>query len=183
MRERFGVGLWKAIRKEWKYLSGRAFNDWELDLVKRFLQKIQASRVYRDLEDRVIWTTSRVFVDMCPVSLDAWVCDVREQADNGGLWNPCFVRNFQDLELGCIEALLLCLQGKSINREGFKIFLDNAYLEFLGSNKSEFFRLGSRMERDSNYGHLEEERVDIGEQMFSMPRQGGILRLHPSSLF
>ena len=39
------------------------------------------------------------------------------------------------------------------------------------------------MERDSNYGHLEEERVDIGEQMFSMPRQGGILRLHPSSLF
>ena len=23
MRERFGVGLWKAIRKEWKYLSGR----------------------------------------------------------------------------------------------------------------------------------------------------------------
>ena len=27
--------------------------------MKCFLQKIQASRVYRDLEDRVIWTTSR----------------------------------------------------------------------------------------------------------------------------
>ena len=39
------------------------------------------------------------------------------------------------------------------------------------------------MERDSNFGHFEEERVDFGEQMFSMQRQGGILRSHTSSFF
>ncbi|RVW34013.1 hypothetical protein CK203_091968 [Vitis vinifera] len=38
------------------------------------------------------------------------------------------------------------------------------------------------MERDSNYGHLEEEKVYIGEHVFYMQRQGGILQSHPSSL-
>ena len=37
----------------------RAFNAWELELVTHFLQKIQAFRVYKDVEDRVIWTASR----------------------------------------------------------------------------------------------------------------------------
>ena len=37
----------------------RAFNDWELDYVECFLQKIQTTRVYRDVDDKVIWTTSR----------------------------------------------------------------------------------------------------------------------------
>ena len=45
------------------------------------------------------------------------MCDAREQANNEGLWNPSFVRSFQDCELGCIEALLLCLQGKLVSRE------------------------------------------------------------------
>ena len=31
-----------------------------------------------------------------------------------------------------------------------------------------FFCLGSNLEKDSNHGHLEEERLDFGEQMFSM---------------
>ena len=43
----------------WTPLFSRAFNDWEVELVERFLQKIQAFRVYKDVEDRVIWTTSR----------------------------------------------------------------------------------------------------------------------------
>ena len=70
-------------------------------------------------EGTVFYVSSLLFIRLFFTyqKKDAWVCDVREQADNGGLWNPCFVRNFQDLELGCIEALLLCLQGKSINRE------------------------------------------------------------------
>ncbi|RVX15655.1 E3 ubiquitin-protein ligase HOS1 [Vitis vinifera] len=48
---------------------------------------------------------------------DAWVCDALEQVDNGGLWNPCFIRNFQDSKLGCVEALLLHLQRNSMIRE------------------------------------------------------------------
>ncbi|RVW28417.1 hypothetical protein CK203_115009 [Vitis vinifera] len=42
----------------WSPLFARAFNDWEIDLVERLLQKIQAFRVQREEEDRVIWTAS-----------------------------------------------------------------------------------------------------------------------------
>ena len=43
----------------WAPLFSRAFNDWEVELVVRFLQKIQAFRVHKDVEDRVILTTLR----------------------------------------------------------------------------------------------------------------------------
>ncbi|RVX22153.1 hypothetical protein CK203_001431 [Vitis vinifera] len=42
----------------WTLLFARAFNDWEIHLVERLLQKIHAFRVQREEEDRVIWTTS-----------------------------------------------------------------------------------------------------------------------------
>ncbi|RVW99831.1 hypothetical protein CK203_029136 [Vitis vinifera] len=42
----------------WTPLFARAFNDWEIDLVERLLQKIQAFRVQREKEDKVIWTAS-----------------------------------------------------------------------------------------------------------------------------
>ena len=38
----------------WTPLFARAFNDWEIDLVERLLQKIHAFRVQREEEDRVI---------------------------------------------------------------------------------------------------------------------------------
>ena len=41
----------------WTPLFSRVFNDWEIELVERFLQKIQAFKVQREEEDRVIWTT------------------------------------------------------------------------------------------------------------------------------
>ncbi|RVW17076.1 hypothetical protein CK203_076007 [Vitis vinifera] len=80
---RHGVGLWKAIKKEWlgmysslAYRMGsgrrvnsgrtsdgvgdgwtplfsRAFNDWEIEMVERFMLKIQAFRVQREDEDKV----------------------------------------------------------------------------------------------------------------------------------
>ncbi|RVW79607.1 hypothetical protein CK203_049974 [Vitis vinifera] len=43
---------------------------------------------------------------------------------------------------------------------------EHAYLEFLDSKKNEFFHLGSNIERDSNYGQLEEKRLDVDELMF-----------------
>ena len=43
----------------WTLLFSRAFSDWEVELVEPFLQKIQAFRVQREVEDRVIWTISR----------------------------------------------------------------------------------------------------------------------------
>ncbi|RVW85068.1 hypothetical protein CK203_037606 [Vitis vinifera] len=83
---RHGVGLWKAIRKEWLVciqfsllrgclgigcveprwcrgwldpLFSRAINDWEIEMVERFMLKIQVFRVQREDEDKVVWTTSR----------------------------------------------------------------------------------------------------------------------------
>ena len=38
----------------WTLLFSRAFSDWEVELVEPFLQKIQAFRVQREVEDRVI---------------------------------------------------------------------------------------------------------------------------------
>ena len=38
----------------WTPLFTRAFNDWEINLVERLLQKIHAFRVQREEEDRVI---------------------------------------------------------------------------------------------------------------------------------
>ena len=51
-------------------------------------------------------------------------------------------------------------------QKGFTVFLGSAYLEFLDSKKNEFFHLGSNIERDSNYGQLEEKRLDVDELMF-----------------
>ncbi|KAL6345797.1 hypothetical protein AAG906_017549 [Vitis piasezkii] len=109
-RGRHGVGLWKAIRKEWlgmysslafrkdKWcgdeplyesfpslfaisrakdawvsevwnpdgvgdgwtpLFSRALNDWEIEMMEQFMLKIQAFRVQRENEDKMVWTASR----------------------------------------------------------------------------------------------------------------------------
>ena len=143
-------------------------------------------------------------------SKGAWVCDVWEHTNFGGCWNPCFVKNFQDWELGCVETLLLCLHSKSMSTEvddkavwmatkggwflvksfydgmvqrgsgRFRFFPYKDYLEFLGLNKSEFLCLRSNLEGDFNYGQLEEERLDFGEHLLSLQRRGGILGSHPS---
>ena len=42
----------------WTPLFARAFNDWEIDVVERLLQKIHVFRVQKEEEDRVIWTAS-----------------------------------------------------------------------------------------------------------------------------
>ena len=43
----------------WTLLFSRVVNDWEVELVEHFLQKIQAFRVKREVEYIVTWTTSR----------------------------------------------------------------------------------------------------------------------------
>ncbi|RVW76360.1 putative ribonuclease H protein [Vitis vinifera] len=57
--ECLGFEVWNPVGdgSGWTPLFARAFNDWEIDLVER-LQKIQAFRVQREEEDRVIWTAS-----------------------------------------------------------------------------------------------------------------------------
>ncbi|RVW92306.1 putative ribonuclease H protein [Vitis vinifera] len=43
----------------WTPLFSRAFNDWEIEMVERFMLKIQAFRVQREDEDKVVWTASK----------------------------------------------------------------------------------------------------------------------------
>ena len=43
----------------WTFLFSRALNDWEIEMVEQFMLKIQAFRVQREDEDKVVWTASR----------------------------------------------------------------------------------------------------------------------------
>ena len=43
----------------WTPSFSRVFNDWEIEMVERFMLKIQAFRVQREDEDKVVWTTSK----------------------------------------------------------------------------------------------------------------------------
>ena len=56
LRKAWVTDVWnpKGEGGGWTPLFSRAFNDWELDLVERFLQKIQAIRVHRDVEDKSV---------------------------------------------------------------------------------------------------------------------------------
>ncbi|RVW90343.1 Heterogeneous nuclear ribonucleoprotein Q [Vitis vinifera] len=48
-----------GVRDGWTPLFSRAFNDWEIEMVERFMLKIQAFRVQREDEDKVVWTASK----------------------------------------------------------------------------------------------------------------------------
>ncbi|RVW39477.1 Transposon TX1 uncharacterized 149 kDa protein [Vitis vinifera] len=43
----------------WTPLFSRELNDWEIEMVEQFMLKIQAFKVQRENEDKVVWTTSR----------------------------------------------------------------------------------------------------------------------------
>ncbi|RVW34760.1 LINE-1 reverse transcriptase-like [Vitis vinifera] len=43
----------------WTPLFSRALNDWEIEMMEQFMLKIQAFRVQREIEDKMVWTTSR----------------------------------------------------------------------------------------------------------------------------
>ncbi|RVW35196.1 hypothetical protein CK203_099986 [Vitis vinifera] len=72
VREGFGVGVWKATRKEWGFVSSRIsftggwspsfsrpLNDWEVGSVERFLPCLDEMRVHKDDEDKVLWTETK----------------------------------------------------------------------------------------------------------------------------
>ena len=51
--------VWNPDGDGWTPLFSRVLNDWEIELVERFLHKIQTFRVQREEENRVIWTASK----------------------------------------------------------------------------------------------------------------------------
>ncbi|RVX17120.1 putative ribonuclease H protein [Vitis vinifera] len=79
VRESYGVGFWKEIRKEgawveefwdssgeegvWSPRFSRPFNDWEVEEVERLLLTIQGVRLIPLVEDRMLWkvTSNGIF--------------------------------------------------------------------------------------------------------------------------
>ncbi|RVW92453.1 hypothetical protein CK203_042697 [Vitis vinifera] len=79
VREGYGVGFWKEIRKEavsqdawvadcwdsvrdvggWIPCFSRPFNDWEVETVERLLSTLKGKRLVAGLEDRVLWKASK----------------------------------------------------------------------------------------------------------------------------
>ena len=53
--------MWKpnGVGDGWTPLFSRALNDWEIEMVERFMLKIQPFRMQREIEDKVVWTASR----------------------------------------------------------------------------------------------------------------------------
>ena len=43
----------------WTPLFSRALNEWEIEMMEQFMLKIQAVRVQRENEDKMVWTTSK----------------------------------------------------------------------------------------------------------------------------
>ena len=53
--------IWNSKDKKGRWVPhfSKSFNDWEVESVERFLMKLQGNRVYRDDDDKVVWTGSR----------------------------------------------------------------------------------------------------------------------------
>ena len=106
VRGGYGVGLWKAIRREWYVVSGR------LSFVVGNGQRV------RFLKDR--WCGDSPFCVTFPTlfalaaSKDAWVKDVWSFIEGGGSWSPHFARPLNDWEMDEADSFLLGLNGKSV---------------------------------------------------------------------
>ena len=53
--------VWDSSSEEggWNPWFSRPFNDWEVNLVERFLSTIQGKRVFVDSEDRMLWKMTK----------------------------------------------------------------------------------------------------------------------------
>ncbi|RVW87760.1 Transposon TX1 uncharacterized 149 kDa protein [Vitis vinifera] len=107
VREGYGVGLWKEIRKE------------GVLLFKNVSFTVGDGRKVKFWKD--IWCGNTPLCEAFPslfafaVSQDAWVEDCWDYMGDAGGWNPCFSRSFNDWELEAVASLLSVLQGKRLN--------------------------------------------------------------------
>ncbi|KAL6321191.1 hypothetical protein AAG906_015535 [Vitis piasezkii] len=107
IREGYGVGLWKEIRKE------------GVLMLKNVSFTVGDGRRVKFWKD--IWCGNIPLCEAFPslfafaVSQDAWVADCWDSMGDAGGWYPCFSRPFNDWELEAVTSLLSFLQGKRIN--------------------------------------------------------------------
>lgn len=60
-KETWVVEIWDSTGEEgdWNPWFSKPFNDWQVEMVERFLLKIQGKRLISDLENRVLWKETK----------------------------------------------------------------------------------------------------------------------------
>ncbi|RVW96497.1 LINE-1 retrotransposable element ORF2 protein [Vitis vinifera] len=108
VRNRYGVGVWKAIRKGWENFRSHS----------RFIIG-DGTRVkfWKDL-----WRGNQSLEEACPmlfnlsVNKEGWVAEAWEEDEGGGSWGLRFNRHLNDWEVGEVESLLSKLHPLTIRR-------------------------------------------------------------------
>ncbi|RVX18902.1 putative ribonuclease H protein [Vitis vinifera] len=108
VRDRYGVGVWKAIRKGWeKFRSHSRFIIGDGTRVK----------FWKDL-----WCGNQSLEEAFPilfnlsVNKEGWVAEAWEEDEGGGSWGLRFNRHLNDWEMGEVESLLSTLHPLTIRR-------------------------------------------------------------------
>ena len=86
VRGAYGVGVWKAIRKDWENIRSRS---------RLIVGNGRKVKIWKDL-----WCKDQALKDAFPnlfrlaINKDQWVCDAWEEGGEVGSWNPLFSRHF-----------------------------------------------------------------------------------------
>ncbi|RVW67649.1 hypothetical protein CK203_063071 [Vitis vinifera] len=86
VRGAYGVGVWKAIRKDWENIRSRS---------RLIVGNGRKVKFWKDL-----WCEDQALKDAFPnlfrlaINKDQWVCDAWEEGGEVGSWNPLFSRHF-----------------------------------------------------------------------------------------
>ena len=105
----YGMGLWKAIRKEWEGIRCRS----------RFI--VGNGRKVKFWKD--LWCKDQTLKEAFPnlywlaVNKDEWVSNAWEGSGELGCWNPHFSRHFNDWELEEVESLFWKFHPLVVRRE------------------------------------------------------------------
>ena len=107
VREGFGVGFWKEIRKEGSLLQYKVvFSMGDDRRVKFWKGK---------------WCGNFALCDSFPslyviaTSKEAWLVELWDSSREEGVWSPRFSRPFNDWEVEEVERLLVTIQGRRLN--------------------------------------------------------------------
>ena len=107
VREGFGVGFWKEIRKEGALLQNKVvFSMGDGRRVKFWKEK---------------WCRNFALSDSFPslyalaASKEAWLVELCDSLGEEGVWNPRFSRPFNDWKVEEMERFLVTIQGRRLN--------------------------------------------------------------------
>ncbi|RVW95972.1 putative ribonuclease H protein [Vitis vinifera] len=128
VREGYGVGFWKEIRKEGFLMFQN---------VSFAVGDGRRVKFWKD-----IWCGNIPLCEAFPslfafaVSQDAWVADCWDSIRDAGGWYPCFSRPFNDWEMEAEVSLLSLLQGK-------RLFVEMEDRVLWNASKNEIFSVKS----------------------------------------